>query len=107
MVHHRLDEALDVGPVANVGGEGEGAAAAVLDLLADILEELLAAPGHCDVGAGFGEAKGDAAADTTPTARHHCDLSFQAEQIEDAHAHAPAKRFREVYARPVRAAGRP
>ena len=77
MIHHRLDEALNVGPVTNVGGEGEGAAAAVLDLLADVLEKLLTASGDGDVSASFGEAEGDATADAASTARHHCDLSFQ------------------------------
>ena len=43
--------------------------------------------------------EGDTATDAATAARHHRNLSFEAEEIEDAHVCAPTKRFRAVYAR--------
>ena len=88
VVHHRLNETLDFRPLANVGRERKRAAAAVLNLLADILEQLLAASSHGDIGACFGEAEGDATANAAAATRHHRDFPIELEEIEDAHAHA-------------------
>jgi hypothetical protein len=55
--------------------------AEILDLCGGLVDLLLAAGRGDNLGAGFGKAQRECAANTGCTAGHHCDSSFQTQKL--------------------------